>query len=333
MELSMLLKKIAYSPLFFFVFSLIVLFLGYSENLWKATDYQKYYDNNYTFLRTYDIPEFQNYSEIYSTFDRWSESLVVGRLVKSRKDGLFSSGGFVGRFYDFPSPPDKVDPRYFSHAYQYKIYFDESFDNKLKRFGKYYSQSGGQAFVLGILDRIIPGKNAFKLKLFYRIMALLTTLAVLLIIFWFYREFGVFTGWFLVFCFALFSYPTLYAKSIWWVLWAFYIPFLLILYLLYREDVANLKLSLRLIFFLSFCGMFIKIFFNGFEFISSTVIMTTIPIFYYATKNKWEFTKLIYRLLAVGGGVALSCIVSILLLLFQFVLTGKTFYDGCISCL
>jgi len=322
------LKKIAYSPLFFFVFSLIVLFLGYSENLWKATDYQKYYDNNYTFLRTYDIPEFQNYSEIYSTFDRWSESLVVGRLVKSRKDGLLSSGGFVGRFYDIPNPPANIEKTHFSHAYQYKIYFDESFGNRLKRFGTYNSQSGGQAFVLGILDRIIPGTNAFKLKLFYRIMALLTTLAVLLIIFWFYREFGVFTGWFLVFCFALFSYPTLYAKSLYWITWAYYIPFLFILYSFYKEDFSATKLTFLAIFLLSFFGMFIKIFLNGFEFIASTAVMTTIPLFYYSIKNRWGFRKFIYRAIAVGGGVALSMIVSLILLSFQFVLAGKTFSDG-----
>jgi len=102
MKLPMYFKKIAYSPLFFVVFALIVLFLGYSENLWKATDYQRYTDNYYSYLRTYDIPEFQSFSEIYSTFDRFSESLVLGRLVKSRKDGLLSSGGLVGRFTDFP---------------------------------------------------------------------------------------------------------------------------------------------------------------------------------------------------------------------------------------
>jgi hypothetical protein len=74
--------------------------------------------------------------------------------------------------------------------------------------------------------------------------------------------------------------------------------------------------------------MFIKIFLNGFEFIASTAVMTTIPLFYYSIKNRWGFRKFIYRAIAVGGGVALSMIVSLILLSFQFVLAGKTFSDG-----
>ncbi len=325
----MLLKKIVRSPLFFVVLSLIILFLGYSQNMWRATDYEKYYDNFYSFLRNYDIPEFQNFSEIYSTFDRFSESFVIGRLVKSKKDGLLSSGGFVGRFYDIPNPPANVNDQFFSHAYQYKIYFDESLTDKVRLYGTIYkSQMGGQAFVLGVLDRILPGKNSFKIKFYYRLMALLTTFAIFLIIFWFYKEFGVLTGWLLVFCFALFCYPTLYAKSLWWVLWAFYVPFLFILYVLRKEDISNGRLSYQLIFLLSFLGMFIKIFLNGFEFISTAMVMATIPAFYYALKNKWEFTKLFYRLVAIGGGIALSVLISIILLSFQFVLAGENFVDG-----
>jgi hypothetical protein len=325
----MFLKKMVRSPQFFVVISLIILFLGYSQNFWRATDYVKYYDNYYSFLRNYDIPEFQNFSEIYSTFDRFSESFVIGRIVKSKKDGLLSSGGFVGRFYDIPKPPADVNDQFFSHAYQYKIYFDEALTDKVRSYGTIYkSQSGGQAFVLSLLDRIVPGEGSFKIKFYYRLMALLTTLAIFLIIFWFYKEFGVLTGWLLVFCFALFSYPTLYAKSLWWVLWAFYVPFLFILYVLRKEDISNGKLSYQLIFLLSFLGMFIKIFLNGFEFITTTVIMATIPAFYYALKNKWELSKLFYRLVAIGGGIALSVLISIVLLSIQFVLAGENFVDG-----
>jgi len=317
------------SPKFFVVFSVIILFLGYSQNFWKATDYQKYYDNYYTFMRDFDIPEFQSFSEIYSTFDRFSESFVIGRIVKSKKDGLFSSGGFVGRYYDIPSPPSDINGQFFSHGYQYKIFFDEFLTQKVRLFGTIYkSQSGGQAFVLGLLDKVMPGTGSFKIKIYYRLMALLTALATVLIILWFYKEFGILTGWLLVFCFALFNYPTLYAKNLWWVPWAFYIPFLLILYTLRKEDRSNGKLSYRLLFLLSFLGMFIKIFLNGFEFITTTVVMVAIPLFYYAVKNRWGLTKLFYRLVAIGGGVALSIIISFVLLSLQFVLAGDNFIDG-----
>ena len=37
--------------------------------------------------------------------------------------------------------------------------------------------------------------------------------------------------------------------------------------------------------------MIIKIFFNGFEFITTTVFMAVLPLFYYAIKNKWSSWK------------------------------------------
>lgn len=323
------LKKIFCSPKFFFAFSLLILFIGYSQNFWGATDYQKYYDHYYSFLREYDIEEYKNVSQSYSTFDRFSESFVIGRLIKSKKDGIFSSGGFVGRYWDIPSPPDGVDEQFFSHAYQYKIYFSDALTNKSGWYGTIYkSQSGGQAFVLSLLDKVMPGSSSFKLKFYYSLMGLLTALATILIIFWFYKEFGAFTGWFLVLCFALFNYPTLYAKNLWWVPWAFYIPFILILYELRKEDVSASKLSYKLIFLLSSLGMFCKIFLNGFEFITTAVVMVSIPLFYYAIKNRWGIKILFYRLAAMGGGVVLSVVVSFILLSLQFVLSGESFVDG-----
>ena len=334
----MFLKKILNSSALFTVASLIILYLGYSQNLWKAADYEGYYDYNYYFLKKLEDPFFQNLTDSYPTFDRFAEALVLGRLVKSRKDGIFSSGGFTGYFYDHPRPSVNIPSLHYTPAYQYKLYLDDSFDDQLQKYGafpvtldssgEYRSQFGGQAFILGILDKIMLGENSFKLRFYYNLMSFLTTLAVFLIIFWFYKEFGIVTGWLLVVSFALFNYPTLYANNLWYVPWAFYIPFLVILYPLHKEDVSGLKLSSKLIFILSFCGMFIKIFFNGFEYILPTMIMAVTPIFYYCIKNKWKFTRLISYLGAAGAGITLSFMISFMVLSFQFVLAGDSFSDG-----
>ena len=69
---------------------------------------------------------------------------------------------------------------------------------------------------------------------------------------------------------------------------------------------------------MSFLGMFTKIFLNGYEFITTTVVMASVPLFYYALKNRWELSKLFYRLVATGGGVILAAIASITILSFQF---------------
>ena len=322
-------KKIVGSPKFFFLISITILFLGYSQNLWRATDYVKYYDHYYSFLKDYDIPELKNSAQIYSTFDRFSESFVIGRLVESQKEGLLSYGGFVGRFYDIPQPPEGVNDQFFSHAYQYKIFFNNSLAQKVNLYGTIYkSQSGGQAFLLSLLDRYMPGTGSFKLTFYYRLMALFTAIATVLIIYWFYKEFGVITGWLLVVCFALFNYWTLYAKNLWWVPWAFCIPFILNLYTFRKEETSNAWISYKRILLINFIGMFIKIFLNGFEFITTTVVMVSIPLFYYALKNRWELTPFFYRLMVQLGGITLSIIASMILLSLQFVLAGDTFVDG-----
>lgn len=345
----MILKRLTHFPIYFSVFSLVILYLGYSQNFWGALDHEDQGGRYYPFLRTYnklkandfdngsieaDVPALENILEDFPTFDRYSESFVLGRLVKSRRDGLLSSGGFTGNFTDIPNLSALGNYGYYSPAlfiyqvYQYKIYLDDSLDNQVGQFNTYKSQPGGQAFVLGILDKIIPGKNTFKLGFYYNLMALLTALTIFLIILWFYKEFGILTGLLLVFSFALFRYPTLYAKSLWWVIWALYIPFLLILYSHHREDVSCNKLSFRMMFLLGFIGMSFKIFLNGFEFITTTVLMTITPVVYYAVKNEWRFVHLINRLLAVGGGVCLSIIIFFVILTFQFALAGDTFSDG-----
>lgn len=345
----MILKRLTRYPIYFSVFSLIVLYSGYSQNFWGALDHEKQGDQNYPFLRTYnkltangsykgtieaDVPALQNVLEDFPTFDRYSECLVLGRLVKSRKDGLLSSGGFTGNFTDIPNLPPLENygsnsPAVFLYqVYQYKIYLDDSLDDRVGQFHTYRSQPGGQAFVLGVLDKIVPGTNAFKLRFYYNLMALLTTVTIFLIILWFYKEFGILTGLLLVFSFALFRYPTLYAKSLWWVVWALYIPFLLILYSHYREDVSCKGLSLPALFLLGFIGMSFKIFLNGFEFISTTVLMTITPVVYYAIKNEWGFIRFAKRITAVGGGIFVSIVIFFVVISLQSVLAGDTFSSG-----
>lgn len=339
-------KRSARFQIYFSVFSLVVLYLGYSHNLWGAL-YRDY--ENQPFLATYkqiktnDVDDgyieaeaaaLQSILENFPTFDRYSECLVPGRLAKSRRDGLLSAGGFTGNFTSIPNLPPLENfgggsaELVLYQFYQYKIYLDDSLDDRVGEFHTYRSQPGGQAFLLGVLDKIMPGTNMFKLRFYYHLMALLTTLAIFLIILWFYKEFGILTGLLLLFSFALFKYPTMYANSLWWVIWALYIPFLLILYAHYREDVSCKGLSLPALFLLGFTGMSFKIFLNGYEFISATALMTVTPVVYYAIKNEWGIIRLAKRITAVGGGIFVSIVIFFVVISLQSVLAGDTFSDG-----
>jgi hypothetical protein len=95
-----MLLKISKSFALFSLLSVIILYIGFSLNLYKATDYDYYSDCQYSFMKNAKFFSDIFTEDIFSTFDRWDESLVIGRLVKSRKDGLLSSGGFAGNFCD-----------------------------------------------------------------------------------------------------------------------------------------------------------------------------------------------------------------------------------------
>ena len=313
----------------FSILSIIIIYAGFSINLYKSTNYYKYYDKYYSFMKNKKLfPEFP-YEDTFSTFDRWSESLIMGRLVKSSKDGLLSSGGFIGHFPDnIPDPPDGVSSVRFKQAYQYEIYLEKDYYNKYNNYSSYNSQLGGQGIFLGILNKIIQNKNVHKLKFFYFLMAAISTIVIFSIILWFTKEFGLITGLVLVISFSLFCYPTLYAKNLYWALWSFYIPFLIFIWILRKEDLYQKNLSYMKFFFLGLIGIIIKIFFNGFEFITTTVFMTLIPLYYYGIKNKWDIKLLLNRTIFSSLGILVAILISFVLLSIQFVVAGQSFEDG-----
>ena len=313
----------------FGIISVVLLYMGFSLNSYGAADFIRHYDISYTFMNDpKTFPEF-HFSGIFLTFDRWSESTVLGRLAKSRRDGLLSSGGFVGRFYgNSPDLPAGVDARRFEHAYQYKIYLDESMDSNSDNFYPYKSHFGGQALVLSVLDRVIGGDNSFKLAFYYHFMSAMSAIMISLIIFWFAKESGLFTGWLLIISYCLFCYPTLFAKSLWWALWAFYIPFVFFLYMLRREELVLKQFSNANLFAIGFFAMMIKMFFNGFEFICTVGFMTLVPLVYYALKNRWNYRLFLIRAVSSIFGISVAVLTSCLLLCMQFTLVDEKFGDG-----
>jgi len=75
-----------------------------------------------------------------------TESLVIGRIVKSRRDGIFSSGGLPGQVLGGQIQKDVVRS-------QYQAYYN-NWD--FETFKPYYSQSGFQGITISLLDRITP---------------------------------------------------------------------------------------------------------------------------------------------------------------------------------
>lgn len=279
------------------VISIGILFFGFFSNVWHVAE-QQWFD----------------------THQRDTESLIVGRMVKSRQDGIFSVGGLTGAgITDLQQwiTSDQIDDQY--SAYLNRLSFS--------KFSPYLSQTGGQGIIFSLLDRLIPLSPQTKLWSFYVLTALLSAIALTAIIGWFYEEFG---GWVATFvlCSAVFSqWLTVFGKNLWWSLWAFYLPMIVVMYFLKRHRVPSKR---QFIWFgtLICTSVFIKCFINGFEYITTTLAMMVTPCIYYAVFDKWSRHQYLKWTLATVCGSGVAIFLSLILLCFQIGAAKDGFMSG-----
>jgi hypothetical protein len=274
-------------------FSVLLLFLGFSTDGWRVADRQ-WFDN----------------------FQHDMESFIVGRMVKSRHDGIFSSGGLTGEV--------NVDTNLVA-ADQYLAYTN---DLPLGTYySAYYSQIGGQGMLFSTLDKSISLPSREKLRLFNALTSFLTAIAVTAIILWFYLEFGLFVALF-VLASAIFSqWLAVFGRNLWWSLWSFYVPLIAVTYYLRsKRELMNIKpLALGAVVFIT---VFIKCVFTGYEYISTTLIMMTVPLVYYGILKGWNVRKFLSGLFTAAFSSCLAILATFLILCFQVAAVKGSFHDG-----
>ena len=287
-------KKIA-----IWVVSTLLLFFGFYTNLWRVAD-QNWFDNH----------------------QKDTESHIMGRMVKSRQDGIFSAGGLNGwgtaKITDAEwIPPTERTPQY--TAYLHNLTFE--------KFSTYNSQPGGQGMIFSLLDRLLPFSPQVKLQIFYVLTALLSAIALTFIIDWFYEEFALLSALFVIGSAVLSQWLTVFGKNLWWSLWAFYLPMIAVLYFLKRHRVPENR---QYLWFgiLIFISMSIKCFINGYEYITTTLIMMMTPCIYYAILDKWSRQQCLKWALAAGIGTGVAVLLSMLMLCFQIGAVKDGFMDG-----
>ena len=189
------------------------------------------------------------------------------------------------------------------------------------------SQTGGQGILFSLLDRLIPLSPQIKLWSFYVLTALLSAIALTAIIGWFYEEFG---GWVAI-CIAgsavLSQWLTVFGRNLWWSLWAFYLPMIVVMYFLKRHRVSANRQFIRF-GVLIFISVFIKCFINGYEYITTTLVMMMAPCIYYAILDKWSRRQCMKWTLAAVSGSGVAIFLSLMLLCFQIGSVKGGFLDG-----
>ena len=275
------------------------LFFGFLSNLWHVAE-QQWFD----------------------THQRDTESLIIGRMVKSRQDGIFSSGGLTGAGITTNIQQDWISSNQIDN--QYAAYLHRgSFD----KFSPYMSQPGGQGIIFSLFDRFIPLSPQIKLWSFYVLTALLSAIALTAIIGWFYEEFG---GWIAIFVIGsavLSQWLTVFGKNLWWSLWAFYLPMIVVMYFFKRNRVPPNR---QYLWFgiLIFISVSIKCFINGYEYITTTLVMMVTPCIYYAILDRWNRHQYMKCTLAAGLGSGVAIFFSLIMLCFQIGAAKDGFMDG-----
>ena len=301
--LTMQLKHLSQSEparkMSFWVISILLLFFGFFSNLWHVAE-QQWFDEH----------------------QRDTESLILGRMVKSRQDGIFSTGGLTGAGITTNIQQEWISSNQIDN--QYAAYLNRgSFDE----YSPYMSQTGGQGIIFSLLDRLIPVSPQIKLWSFYVLTALLSAIALTAIIGWFYGEFGWRVATFVVGSAVLSQWLTVFGKNLWWSLWAFYLPMIVVMYFFKRHKVPADRQFIRF-GILIFISVFIKCFINGFEYITTTLIMMMTPCIYYAILDKWSRRQCMKWTLAAGLGSGVAIFLSLIMLCFQIGAVKGGFLDG-----
>ncbi len=249
------------------------------------------------------------------------ESFIIGRMVKSGRDGIFSAGGLTGLAGPDAVPPDIDHPNY---RFQPQAYLNSL---PFQTYSIYQSQNGAQGMMYSALNVILPFSPADKLSIFHAIASLLSALVLAWISYWFYAEFGAITGVVVLLSTALSQWLVVFAHSLWWSTWAFYFPMAVLMYYLARRR-REKKHPLLKFGALVFAVILIKCFFNGFEYITTELIMMTVPLAYICVREKDSLRSFLTSLSAAVLASFLAVLTSATVLCLQIATVEGSFLSG-----
>ena len=262
------------------VLSGVLLFLEFDTNAWKVVG-----------------------SEWFWTHQRSAESFVVARMVLSRQDGIFSEAGLPGLGSLDSSPPSYAA---IPARDQYRAYIKGL---PFERYSPYKSQVGGQGIFFSCLDRLIPSSPRTKLRLFHGFNSFLSAVVLAFIILWFFKEFGLLPAVFVLVSTVASQWLAVIARNLWWSVWAFYLPMLVVMSYLSRKPLPSGRRAWTLGGLMA-ASLFVKCLFNGYEFLTTTLLMAAVPLVYYAVRDRWNKRSLLQYGLAASAASALAVVLS-----------------------
>jgi hypothetical protein len=267
---------------------------------------------------------------------RDSESFIVGRMLKSREDGILSAGGLTGVVIRdgidsvLSQSPIQVQNNQDDYPFESQIQYQYiAYSNNLTfdGYSPYMSQIGGQGMFFSLLDHLIPISGKVKLKAFHMFTSILSAVALTLVILWFYGEFGFSVAIFVVMSAVLSQWLTVFGRNLWWSIWAFYLPMIAVMYFLKHNRAPENRylLSLGALVFIS---VFIKFLVNGYEYIFTTLIMMMVPIVYYCMLDRMGIRRFFRDILIAVLGAFFAIFLGTIILCAQIAIVQENALAG-----
>jgi len=193
-------------------------------------------------------------------------------------------------------------------------------------FEPYKSQIGFQGIFFGLIDKVTNFSNKTNINIFRIITSIASATALTFILLWFYNQFGIFASTTVLFFLIFSNWITLFGRNLWWSLWPFYMPMISSLILLEREELKGYsnKVASVTIFF----AVLIKCLFNGYEFITTTLIMMVVPLIYYGKLKSWKLNVFCKRMIVFSISSILGVLSSLIILFTQISLITGSYYKS-----
>ena len=194
----------------------------------------------------------------------------------------------------------------------------------LRHMGSHYI--GGQAIADSYICHIIedyPLED--KIDLLHKIEVWLTVILLSSLCYWIGTEFSVVASVLFAFCAVYCQFIVISTRNLYWSMWTMYFPLVLCLYVLRNNERSFSKKNVILPYLSAVAATMFVRFVTVFEYSSSAMVLAVLPLFYYATKNKWSSKKYFLNTLWAGI-IAIGVFVFSYFLLFLQMLVYRA--DG-----
>ena len=239
----------------------------------------------------------------FNRFARTTESMIYARLAMSEKQGILSNGGVL--LLDRSVPPDQ---QYNQQFLTYVI------DLPIEKPVFYKSRPALQPALFSLIDRISPWKDTVNIKVFEWIASIASALCMTYFLAWMLSALGWVPALITAMGILLSPWLTVSGGHLFWMSGFFFLPFTWLAMRLHRMPVEQrawvLVVPLALLFLL-------KNLFIGYELITVSLVMCTIPVFYYAFRQKWTLRRWLQRFIVVASALLLGLVFSVGVLLWQ----------------